>query len=297
MDSASYWESYHRAVCGVEWYADAATAHAHLGAVRRLLGDAAPKTAALHVGCGSCTLGDLLEAEPAVTAHTAAAAAAASAAPACARVRVLHTDFAPACLEAQRARRPAAAASFAELDVRADPRALLRERLGTPTVDLIVDKGTFDALLQRGGDAVRDDARDGVAALVIALRAYAAAPQGTSQGKGRLAVNADDDTASSGAARVRSVLAIISIVPPERRLPMLTDALSSRLDLLLSPIAPPPGAADAAARGELVVRASLATADRRVSLHAVEIPLAPLEMPGQAASYVYYLAVESAAVT
>ena len=235
MDGIAYWNSYHSSVTA-EWYGDDAASHAVLSGVRRALGDASPLSLALHVGCGSSLLGDALERGGAPG------------------LRVLSTDFSPVCIAWQRRRRPSGA--FAVADVRDDARAALGAALGPGAAaagaDLVVDKGTFDALL-RG------------------TRCWAGGGRGE-----------------------RSVVALISIIAPAVRMPVLIDALRARLGLALVSQAPPPAAAAAAAAVGARICDAAASADGRVALTAVAVPLPPLEMPDQAESFVYYLTVLAA---
>jgi hypothetical protein len=257
MDGVAYWDSYHASVTA-EWYGDDAASHACLSGVRRALGDASPLSLALHVGCGSSLLGDALERGGAPG------------------LRVVSTDFSPVCIAWQRRRRPSGA--FAVADVRDDARAALGAALGPAAAaagaDLVVDKGTFDALLQRGGGDARAaaDAADALAALLRGTRCWA----GGSRGE-------------------RSAVALISIIAPAVRMPVLVDALRARLGLALAPEAPAAAAAAAVAAAGARICDAAASADGRVALTAVAVPLPPLEMPGQAESFIYYLTVLAAA--
>lgn len=262
MQTREYWDSYHRGVRGCEWYCESAAALACLSAARSALGDARPLRLALHVGCGSSSLGDGLE-------------AAGPGQPASARVQCVSTDFSPVCIAWQRERRPAGL--FAVADVRGDARAALSEALGpgeavaaAAGADLIVDKGTFDALLQRDTPEASAAAAEGLAALVRGTRCWAGGTRGDC-----------------------SVLALMSIAAPAKRMPAFAAALCAQLGVVMedAPGGVGGAAAAAAADGGLRILEARASADGRMTLHAVEVPLPPLEMPGQAVSYVYYIRV------
>lgn len=257
MNSAAYWDSYHLrsegSSSGCEWYACEADSSAAIASVRRLLGDATPARVALHIGCGSSLLGDALEAEG---------------------LCVINTDFSPVCVAWQRARR--AASHYLVADVREDARSAIAAALHFPhvdsVVDLVVDKGTFDALLQRGGQEAVNDAARAFGSLIACTRGWS---QCGYRGGG------DCD-----GVKARSAMAILSIIPPSVRMPELVSAIQTGLAICLQPVAALVPFSDASG-----LRIVCAFACGPLHLTAVEIPLQPLELPSQRFSYVYYLTV------
>jgi hypothetical protein len=307
MQSAAFWDAYHRGVPANDWYCEPELAVEQLQAIKACFDLAASPRAIIHVGSGTSTLGDLLE-------HAADETSLVCDGSAPARPVVVNVDFAPECTALQQARRPSSV--YVTGDV-TDSRSLqeLCDRHGgrhsdggLPGFDLVVDKGTLDALLQRESDPAA--VADGAMAVQNLLRCV--------------------PRCSGPAASYSGLVVIFSIIGPEKRWPFLMQQLRAATGQAVreSPCehacthaatAPATPRGDGAASATLpapesdgrspaplvsgqritacsTVLAAAATSDGSVQLIAMLVEQAPLEIPEQPGFYIYAAHLRGAAL-
>lgn len=231
MDTVTFWNSYHAAISSTDWYADAEVCWKALQSAFQLLqlSGAALQASGnvFHIGCGSSALGDILEDKHSDELHdcggpASALSPVAAASHRCERRVVINVDFSEPVIAAQRMRRPSSV--YEVCDVRDGAvcaavitRALSSHSSGTgyrPSgIEVVVDKGTFDALLQKESCAEsRADAARCLRNLVDCLALQAGASSSSSP-------------SSSRRPRPCGTIAIMSIIEPQKRWPFLHWAL------------------------------------------------------------------------
>lgn len=208
METSKFWDAYHRAVSCTDWYADAELcAEALYFATGSLLQASAQPRASdcvLHIGCGSSTLGDFLESGRRGDGTSTASEGGIGV--------VVNVDFSEPVILEQRRRRPASIYEVCDVRDRDSLGEVVARAIAAEGIDLVVDKGTFDSLLQKESCAEsRDDAFRCLSNLVQCL---------------------SKDVATRDAS---GTVAILSIIEPQKRWPFFQWALRSLLGGSLQP--------------------------------------------------------------
>jgi hypothetical protein len=309
MQSAAFWDAYHRSVPANDWYCDPELAIEQLQAIKACFGLAASPRAILHVGSGTSMLGDLLEHHDASSADETSLVRDGSAP---ARPVVVNVDFAPECTTLQQARRPSSIYETRDVTDSGGLQDLCHRNGcrhsdgGLPGFDLVVDKGTLDALLQRESDPAA--VADGAVAVQNLLRCV--------------------PRCGAPAASYSGLVLVFSIIGPDKRWPFFMRQLEAATSQTVheSTCEPACSPADTAlarpsdvgvASGTLAVPecddcpplcagqritpcstvlAAAATSDGSVRLIAALVEQAPLEIPEQPGFYIYAAHLRGAAL-
>lgn len=227
MDTVSFWDSYHAAISSIDWYADGEVCTEAMHSAFRLSGAALrPSANVFHIGCGSSALGDILEGEGDDALHGGGAAACGVATAAAEPLRaergvVVNVDFSEPVIAAQRLRRPASVYEVCDVRDGAACAAAIARALASHSssggghrhrhsgIDTVVDKGTFDALLQK--ESCAESRADAARCLRNLVDCLTKEPSSTS--------------ASGLPAMPRGTITILSIIEPAKRWPFLHWAL------------------------------------------------------------------------